>query len=60
MLNIEQIREQSQGITISFIAAKTGLHYHTVRHALQEGTNPSYETVKALSDFHEERAARLK
>lgn len=40
---------------VTYISEKTGLHYHTVRHALKPDTNPSYETVKALSDWLESR-----
>lgn len=55
MLTIEKIRAQTAGMKVSYLSEKTGLHYHTVRHALKPGTNPSYETVKALSDYLESR-----
>lgn len=55
MLNIEQIRHQCEGVKVTHISEKTGLHYHTVRHALKPDTNPSYDTVKALSDWLESR-----
>lgn len=55
MLTIDYIREKCLGMKMMHIAAKTGLHYHTVRTALTAGSNPSYETVKALSDWLEER-----
>lgn len=57
MLTIEQIRERAAGIKRTHIAEQTGLHYHTVRMALQRGTNPSYSTVKKLSDWLEARHA---
>lgn len=57
MLTIEQIRDRAAGMKRTFIAEQTGLHYHTVRMALMRGTNPSYSTVKALSDWLEARQA---
>jgi DNA-binding phage protein len=55
MLTIQEIRSRATGIRYSYLAEKTGLSYHTVRHALKPGTNPSYETAKALSDYFEGR-----
>lgn len=39
------------------VADATGIHYATIQ-AIKSGrvTNPSYETVKALSDYFEEKA----
>ena len=55
MMTIEQIRKQTEGTSRAYIAEQVGLHYHTVRLALTEGTNPSYSTVKTLSDWLEAR-----
>jgi DNA-binding phage protein len=54
-MTIEQIRKQTEGTSRAYIAEQVGLHYHTVRLALTEGTNPSYSTVKLLSDWLEAR-----
>jgi DNA-binding phage protein len=43
---------------ISAVARSTGLHYNVVYRAITDkACNPSYETVKALSDYLEGSAA---
>lgn len=55
MLTIEEIREKCQGMKFSYIAEQTRINYHTVRYALAIDSNPSYDTVKRLSDWLESR-----
>ncbi len=52
MLTIEEIRERLIDRRLAMIAEVTGIHYATIQ-AIRNGkvTNPSYETVKALSDY---------
>lgn len=54
MLALEQIREMLADRRIDIVASETGLGYTTVREVrsgLQD--NPSYKTLKALSDYLE-------
>ena len=59
MLTLEQIREAMVDRKISAVSRNTGLHYNVVYRAITDRTcNPSYETVKALSDYLEGSAAQ--
>jgi len=54
MLTIEQIRLALRDRRLSVVSTATGLHYNTIK-ALRdnEGANPSYKVLKALSDYLE-------
>lgn len=57
MLDLEQIREMLADRRIDIVASETGLGYTTVREVrcgMQD--NPTYKTVKALSDYLEGKA----
>lgn len=57
MLTIEEIRERLQDRRLAMVADTTGIHYATLQ-AIRIGkvTNPSYDTVKALSDYLEDKS----
>jgi len=52
MLDLPQIREKMQGRNIRDISRATGIH-HNVVYRMAWGTigNPSYKTIKAVSDY---------
>lgn len=54
MLTIERIRELLLDRRLAMVADSTGIHYATIQ-AIRNGkvTNPSYETVRLLSDYFE-------
>jgi len=56
MLTIEEIRNMLLDRRLAMVADATGIHYATIQ-AIKSGrvTNPSYETVKALSEYFEEK-----
>jgi hypothetical protein len=59
MLTLEDIRKRLADRRINMVADSTGLHYNTVRNiAVGENTNPTYEVLKALSDYLSEEVAR--
>lgn len=52
MLSLEQIRNALEDRNLSEVSRQIGLHYNVVYRAATDRTqNPSYETVKALSDY---------
>lgn len=51
MLTLDQIKEQMTDRRVRKVADATGLHHQTIYDVLKEGSNPSYATVKALSDY---------
>lgn len=52
MLTLEQIRTALRDRNLSEVSRKIGIHYNVVYRAATNRTqNPSYETVKALSDY---------
>lgn len=52
MLTLIEIAEKLKDRRLSVVADATGLHYNTIK-SVRDGANhrPSYETVKALSDY---------
>lgn len=52
MLDLKEIQRQLQDRRLSCISRATGLHYNTV-YSIRHGKakNPSYQVVKALSDY---------
>lgn len=54
MMTLEEVREQLLDRRIDMVADATGLHYSTVCDVRSgKNDNPSYKTVKALSDYFE-------
>lgn len=56
MMAIEEIREKLLDRRLQMVADSTGIHYATIQ-AIRNGrvTNPSYETVRLLSEYLEEK-----
>lgn len=52
MLDLKEIQRQLQDRRLSSVSRATGLHYNTV-YKIKQGNarNPSYQVVKALSDY---------
>lgn len=55
MLTLNEIKERLQDRNISVIADKTGLNVATI-HKIKRSdkANPTYETIKILSDYLEQ------
>jgi len=51
MLTLEEIRELLQDRRLMVVAQRTGLHYNTLLKIRDNTSSPSYEAVKALSDY---------
>jgi predicted transcriptional regulator len=56
MFTAEQIRQQLQDANLRKVAERMDLNYMTIYRFMQGETNPSYSTVKALSDYLVERS----
>jgi transcriptional regulator with XRE-family HTH domain len=56
MMKIERIRELLLDRRLAMVADATGIHYATIQ-AIRNGkvTNPSYETVRLLSEYLEDK-----
>lgn len=55
MLTIEQIKELLVDANLRRVAELSGVHEATIYRFMRENTNPSYQTVKALSDYLEDK-----
>ena len=53
MLTLEAIKVKLKDMNIRAVSKACGLHENTV-YSLVHGKRPSYDTVKALSDYLEE------
>jgi transcriptional regulator with XRE-family HTH domain len=53
MLTIEQIKKRLEHSNLKAVAAATGVHFNTVYRLVNGGSEPSYKTVKLLSDYLE-------
>ena len=52
MISPEDIKDKLQDRRLQLVADKTGLHYNTLKKLRDgEAKDPSYETIKALSDY---------
>lgn len=51
MLTLPQIQNKMADRRVRAVADATGLHHQVIYDALKDGANPSYKTVKALSDY---------
>jgi hypothetical protein len=57
MMTLEEVREQLLDRRIDMVADATGLHYSTVCDVRSgKNDNPSYKTVKALSDYFQNKS----
>lgn len=54
MLTLEEIKEALQDRRLQIVSDATGLHYNTLRDIRDnQDANPSYKTMKAVSDYLE-------
>lgn len=51
MLTIEQIRERLKHSNLKAVSDAVGIHYNTLYRLIKTDGDPSYSTVKALSDY---------
>jgi len=51
MLTLAKIQEQMADRRVRAVADATGLHHQVIYDALKPDANPTYKTVKALSDY---------
>lgn len=57
MMSIDDIRRQLQDLRPSRVSEATGLHANSIRDIRDNPeANPTYRTLKALSDYLESRA----
>jgi predicted transcriptional regulator len=57
MLNLEEIRVRLVDANLKKVAEKAGIHEARVYRLMSGETEPMYETVKALSDYLENKEA---
>jgi len=57
MLTLLQIQEKMADRKVRAVAEGTGLHHQVIYDALKAGSNPTYKTVKALSDYLTQQVA---
>ena len=53
MLTLDEIKEQLTDRNIKQVASKAGVHQNAVYRLMRGQSNPSYETVKKLSNYLE-------
>lgn len=51
MLSLVQIQKKMADRKVRAVSDATGLHHQVIYDALKDGANPTYKTVKALSDY---------
>lgn len=52
MLTLEEIRERLKDRRLQVVAESTNMHYNTIKSVRDnENGRPSYDTIKALSDY---------
>ena len=51
MLTINEVKQRLTDSTLRRVAVKAGVHPATVYRFMQPDSQPSYETVKLLSDY---------
>ena len=54
MLTLDTIKEQLKDSNLMAVSKSAGVHYNSL-YSLMKGSNPSYSTVKALSDYLENK-----
>lgn len=55
MLTVEQVKQRLTDANLKRVAENCGVHPATIYRLMQENSSPSYETVKALSDYLESK-----
>ncbi len=55
MMTLEEIKNQLQDANLKRVAERAGVHYNALYRLMNGNTNPSYETVKKLSDYLENK-----
>lgn len=53
MLTVEQIRERLKHSNLKAVAESIGIHYNTLYRLMNTDADPSYSTVKTVSDYLE-------
>lgn len=51
MLTLEQIKDRLKHSNLRAVAEAAGIHYNTLYRLMNSNLDPSYSTVKALSDY---------
>ena len=51
MMTVEQIKTRLEDANLKRVAENAGVHPATVYRFMQEDSNPLYETVRALSEY---------
>jgi len=59
MLDLEQVRKGLEDYNIKKVSDQVGIHYNTIL-GIYRRENPSYETIKKLSDYLENKDVRAK
>jgi transcriptional regulator with XRE-family HTH domain len=57
MLTIEEIRERLKDRNLRAVSEFTGVNYAALCNIYKGASNPSYRTLKTLSDYLTQRAA---
>lgn len=55
MITIERIRQLLKDANIKAVAQAAGLNPHTVYRLMDENAEPRYSTVKAISDYFDDK-----
>lgn len=55
MKTLEEIKAALEDSNLKTVAAKSGVHYNALYRLMRDQVNPSYETVKKLSDYLESK-----
>ncbi len=53
MLTLEEIKKRLAESNLKAVAKKAGVHYNSLYRLTKADANPSYDTVKKLSDYLE-------
>ncbi len=53
MLTLEEIKKRLAESNLKAVAEKAGVHYNSLYRLAKADANPSYDTVKKLSDYLE-------
>jgi len=53
MLTLEQIKKRLEHSNLKAVAVAAGIHFNTLYNLMNKDSDPSYSTVKALSEYLE-------
>ena len=53
MLTLPEIKQRLEVMNLKAVADRAEVHHNAVYRLMKEGSKPSYETVKRLSDYLE-------